>query len=217
MRQISDPFLLNMAEVSATLIGLFLVGVFFYVETGLRRLDDAREIFETYLRAGIRITLIVFAIPILLSLTLVALEPIFARVLFALLSLIVVAANYDTAVRIWPVWKATRSTALLLMEVVTTVAVVVLVVVPWALGGLEPTREDLTWAILLAFAAGFLSIMATTMSAFDMARDGADEPELRPQTQPQRDQRDDAEPVDDTAQPDPKVMRSGEPPMKNGR
>jgi hypothetical protein len=29
MRQVSDAFLLNVAEVSATLIGLFLVGVFF--------------------------------------------------------------------------------------------------------------------------------------------------------------------------------------------
>jgi hypothetical protein len=33
MREVSDAFLLNVAEVSATLIGLFLVGVFFYVET----------------------------------------------------------------------------------------------------------------------------------------------------------------------------------------
>lgn len=173
MRQVSDAFLLTMAEVSATLIGLFLVGVFFYIETGLRRLGRGREVFESYLRAGIRITLIVFAIPIVLSLVLVALDPIFAIVLFAMLSLIILAANYDTVIRIWPVWKVTRSTALLLMEVVTTLAVLVLVVVPWAIGGLQPTREDLTWAILLAFAAGFLSITATVMSAFDIARTGS--------------------------------------------
>jgi hypothetical protein len=41
MRDVSDDFLLNVAEVSATLIGLFLVGVFFYVETGFRRLGEA--------------------------------------------------------------------------------------------------------------------------------------------------------------------------------
>jgi hypothetical protein len=35
------------AEISATLMGLFLVGVFFYVETGFRRLaPGTREIFE---------------------------------------------------------------------------------------------------------------------------------------------------------------------------
>jgi hypothetical protein len=39
VQEVSDAFLLNMAEVSATLIGLFLVGVFFYVETGFRRLN----------------------------------------------------------------------------------------------------------------------------------------------------------------------------------
>jgi hypothetical protein len=170
MREVSDAFLLNMAEVSATLIGLFLVGVFFYVETGLRRWDQARKVFEPYLRAGTRITLIVFAIPLGLSLTLVALEPFWARVLFALLSLLLLAANVDSALRIRGVAKVTGSTALLVNEVVTSVVAVLLVVMPWVLGGLRPTREDLTWAILLSFAAGFLSIGATVMSAFDIAR-----------------------------------------------
>lgn len=170
MRRVSDAFLLNMAEVSATLIGLFLVGVFFYIETGFRRLNHAQENFQHYLRAGTRITLIVFAIPIGISLALVALEPFWARVLFALLSLLLLAANVDSAVRIRGVAKVTGSTALLVNEVVTTAVALVLVVLPWALGGLHPTREDLTWAILLSFVAGFLSIGATVMSAFDMAR-----------------------------------------------
>ena len=170
MRQVSDAFLLNMAEVSATLTGLFLVGVFFWVETGFRRWDRVRGRFEPYLRVGTRITLIAFAISLGLSLALVTLELIWARALFAVLSLIIVAANVDSALRVRGVAKVTGSTALLLNEVVTTVLTVVLVVTPWALGGLHPTREDLTWAILLSFAAGFLSISATVMSAFDMAR-----------------------------------------------
>jgi hypothetical protein len=173
MRQVSDAFLLNMAEVSATLIGLFLVGVFFYAETGLRRRDKWRDVFDRYLRAGTRITLIVFAIPLLLSLALVALEPVWARVLFTLLSILLLAANVESAVRIRGVTKATGSTALLANEVVTSMLALMLVVLPWVLGGLHPSREDLTWAILLSFAAGFLSIGATVMSAFDMARLGA--------------------------------------------
>jgi hypothetical protein len=177
MRQVSDAFLLNMAEVSATLIGLFLVGVFFYVESGLRRLDRARGVFERYLRSGTRITLIVFAIPLGLSLTLVSLELPWARVLFALLSLMLVAANVDSAVRIRGVAQVTGSTALLVNEVVTSVLALVLVVMPWALGGLHPTREDLSWAILLSFAAGVLSIGAIVVSAFDIARfEAADRP-----------------------------------------
>jgi hypothetical protein len=170
VRQVSDAFLLNMAEVSSTLIGLFLVGVFFYVESGFHRLARGREVFEPYLRAGTRITLIVFAIPLLLPLSLVAMDLVWARVLFALLSLILLAANVDSVIRIRGVAKATGSVVLLANEVVTSALALVLIVLPWILGGLRPTREDLTWAIVLSFAAGFLSISATVMSAFDIAR-----------------------------------------------
>ncbi len=170
MREISDAYLLTVAGVSATLIGLFLVGALFYAETGLRRHGEAPGPFEGYLRAGIRITLIVFAIPLGLSLTLVAMEPVWSRALFALLSVVLLAANVDTARRLPAVWRATRSSALLLMEVLTTTGALVLVAVPWVLGGLEPTREDLNWAILLGLAAGFLSISATVMYVFDVAR-----------------------------------------------
>jgi polar amino acid transport system substrate-binding protein len=52
----------------------------------------------------------------------------------------------------------------------------VMLVTPWALGGLHPTREDLAWAILLSFAAGFLSIGAVVISAFDIARLDAGSP-----------------------------------------
>jgi len=167
---VTDGFLLNMAEVSATLIGLFFVGVFFYVESGLRRLEHVRAVFEPYLRAGTRITLIVFAIPLGLSLTLVALDLVWSRILFALLCATLIAANVDTLVRIGGATRATRFRGFLLLELVTTALTVLLIVLPWALGGLHPTREDLLWAILLSFAAGFLSICATVMSVFEMSR-----------------------------------------------
>lgn len=170
MRQVSDAFLLNMAEVSATLIGLFLVGVFFYVETGFRRLEHVREVMEPYIRAGTRIVLILYALPLGLSLTLVVLGPNWNRVLFALFSLMLLAANVDTFLRIRVVAKVTGSKVLLVNEILGTAAVLILVVLPWALGGLHPTREDLTWAILLSFAAGFLSVGALVLSVFDTAK-----------------------------------------------
>jgi hypothetical protein len=170
MRQVSDAFLLNMAEVSGALVGLFLVGVFFFVETGLERLDTTREVLAPYFRAGTRIVLVLFAISLLLSLTLVVLEPVWNRLLFALLSLILIATNVDTAIRIRAVARVTRSTALLINEVVGTAAVLVIVVIPWVLGGLHPNREDLTWAILLSFATAFLSVCALVLSAFDISR-----------------------------------------------
>jgi hypothetical protein len=169
VRPASDDFLLNMAEVTATLIGLFLVGVFFYAES-LQSGDRAHAISRSYLRSGTRITLIVLAIPLALSLSLVALEPAWSRALFAVLSVVLLAANVDSILHL----RGVRSIALVANETLATAMTVALVTIPWILGGLEPTREDLTWSILLAFAAGLLSITAIVMSVFDVARPGTD-------------------------------------------
>jgi hypothetical protein len=168
MQEVSDAFLLNVAEISATLIGLFLVGVFFYVETGFRRLAaSGHGVVEPYFRAGTRIVLLLYALPLGLSLTLVVLGPNWNRVLFALMSVILVAANIDSLARVRPFAKITGSTVLLMNELVGTAAVLAIVVTPWALGGLHPTREDLTWAILLSLGTGFLSVSTLVLSVFE--------------------------------------------------
>jgi hypothetical protein len=167
---VSDAFLLQMAEIAAGLIGLFLVGIFFYIEKGERPPDETTQVVDLYFRASARITLVLFAIPIGLSLTLVVLEPGWSRLLFLLLSVALVASNVETARRVRPVVGITGSTVLAMTEIVGSAIVVVIVTVPWILGGLHPVREDLTWAILTSFAAGFLSIYAAVMSAFDTAR-----------------------------------------------
>jgi hypothetical protein len=50
-----------------------------------------------------------------------------------------------------------------------TVGVVAIVLLPWVLGGFDPTREDLTWAILIAFGTAFLSLVTLLLSVFDLA------------------------------------------------
>lgn len=170
MRYVTDAFLLNMAEVSGGLIGLFVVGMFFYVETGFRRLGEpSRQIVEPYFRASTRIVLLLFAIPLGLSLTLVTLEPAWSAGLFALLSVLLLAANVDTVLRIRAVQRHTGSRALVANEVAGSVAVVVLVLLPWMLGGIDPNRKDLTWAILVSFAAAVASLFALVLSIFDLA------------------------------------------------
>lgn len=169
MRQVSDALLLILAEVSATLIGLLLVGVFFYVETGLRRLGRAREVATSYLRAGTRIVLVLYAMTLALSLSLVILEPVWSRVLFAVLSLLLLAANIETSVRIRAVVRLTRSTAVLVNDVVSSAGILALVVIPWVLGGLHPTRQELTWAILLSLTTGFLCTCTLVLSVFDIS------------------------------------------------
>ena len=52
--------------------------------------------------------------------------------------------------------------------------VLVIVALPWVLGGLHPSREYLAWAILLAFAAGFASISALVLFVLDLAGFEAD-------------------------------------------
>jgi hypothetical protein len=173
--EVTDDFLLNVAEVSATLIGLFLVGVFFFVETGFRRLGAAREIHEPYFRAGTRIVLLLYALPLFLSLTLVALTLTWSRVLFLLLSVALVAANVDSVVRARPLAKLRDSNVLVVNELLGTLAVALLVVLPWILGGFHPSREDLTWAILLSLGTGFLSVGAIMLSILDIAKNETEE------------------------------------------
>jgi hypothetical protein len=169
MDEVSDAFLLQMAEVAAGLFGLFMVGMLFYVETGFRRLGPERDVVVPYFRASTRIVLVLFAIPLFLSLSLVVLEPVWSTVLFAVFSLGLIATNLDTAAQVRSVRAETGSVVLWLNEIAGTVAVVLIVLLPWVLGGIDPSREDLTWSILIAFGAAFLSLATTILSIFDIA------------------------------------------------
>jgi hypothetical protein len=171
VREVSDRFLLNMAEVSGTLIGLFLVGVFFYVETGSGTwiLRSARSSAATSgrARASSYSSSRCPSVSRSRSSSWAGLEP----GVFLLLSVMLVAANVETVRRLKALGRVTGLTIFQVNEVVGSAAVVVLVVLPWALGGFHPSREDLTWAILHSFGTGFLSISALVLSIFAAAAD----------------------------------------------
>jgi hypothetical protein len=169
MKDVSDSFLLQMAEVSAGLFGLFLVGMLFFLEAGFRHLGDERKVVVPYYRSSTKIVLVLFAIPVGVSFTLVVLDIGWSIGLFIALSLALVAANVDTASRIPAVREQTGSTVLWLNEILGSIGVLVIVALPWILGGLDPTREDLTWAILVSFATAFASLFTMVMSVFDIA------------------------------------------------
>jgi hypothetical protein len=169
MQDVSDSFLLQMAEVSGGLFGLFMVGMLFFVEIGFQHLGPDREAVVSYFRASARIVLLLFSLPLGVSLTLVVLDQGWSIALFGVLSLALVVANVDTAVRVRSIRNVTGSPLLVINEIVGTIAVALIVVLPWALGGIDPSRGNLTWAILVSFAAAFLSLGATLMSAFDLA------------------------------------------------
>jgi hypothetical protein len=177
MREVSDIFLLNVAEISGAILGLFVIGMLFFAETGFRRLESrGGAAMEAYLRASTRIVLLLFAIPLGVSLSLVVLKPGWSAAIFLLLSVALVAANLDTAALIRSVPQQTRSRALVANELAGTAAVAVLVVLPWMLGGIPPTREDLTWSILLSFASAVASVFTLVISILDLgSEDGAEE------------------------------------------
>ena len=187
MQSVSDGFLLTMASMAAGLAGLFLVGIFFFIETGFRRVSHVREAFVRYFRSGTQIVLVLLAFPILLSVALVALDPAWSRGLFVLLSLVLIAANVDSVRNIRPIARSSGMRALFVNEALGTVGVLFLIAVPWLLGGFSPTREDLTWAILIAFLIGFLSFSSIVLSAFDLVHLDAGEKAETPDEPPYRD------------------------------
>jgi 2-iminobutanoate/2-iminopropanoate deaminase len=185
MRPVTDELLLGVAGVCATVIGLFLVGVLFFVEIVVGRPDaPPSRVLQGYMRAGTRIVIAVFAMALMLSLALVAFELPWATAVFVVLSLILVVANVDTAIRIAPVTRAIGSRTLLINEVVGTVGVLAIVALPWIIGGPRPSREDLALSALIALATAFISVAATALTVFDMARlssdtASCDRPEVR--------------------------------------
>jgi hypothetical protein len=53
VRPISDDYLLTAAQISATLIGLLFVGICYFLETGLGRIQYTRELVEPRRREDI--------------------------------------------------------------------------------------------------------------------------------------------------------------------
>lgn len=175
MNPISDDFLIAIAETSAALIGLFLVGMIFYIQTGFDRPERSRSVVEPYFRAATLITFISFAIPLGVSLTLVAGPIVWSRLLYMALVVGLIVVNFTTVRTVRECVRATGLRLLVMMEVVGTAVVVLMVILPLATGGLSPEREDLVPAILLSLGIGFLSTCVLVLTLFDIARFERDE------------------------------------------
>ena len=72
MDPVSDGFLLTISSISAGLIGLFLVGMTFYIQSGYETHERSRHVVEPYYRAATTITFIAYSVPMAVSLTLIA-------------------------------------------------------------------------------------------------------------------------------------------------
>lgn len=168
MNQVTDEFLLATAQIAATLVGLLLLGGFFYLETGLSRARAMGAAGEGFLRATIKFTLLLYALVLLLSLGLVVLRPSWLVAGFVLVSLALLRALVEWTLR----YRDLRRVVPLPRDAtwLTWVTTAVVIGLPWVLGGLSPGREDLVWSLLLAGALALQSTAGLLLTSFDLAK-----------------------------------------------
>ena len=164
---VSEGLLLALAQIAATLIGLLLVGMFFYVETGFRRLTTLHVEAGAFLRAAAKLVLLLYALVLAVSLALVAFEPLMVTALFAVLSAAVITALVGMTVRsrrlpsavrrrhaaAWRVWPPT----------------IVALAVPWVIGGWPLDPPALVDGLFLIGALAFFLTGGVLLFAFDLA------------------------------------------------
>ena len=177
----SGEFLLGVAGVAATLTGTFIVGVFFYLDTDLHRIMMASDAADRYLRSGVRWVFAVYALPLFVALTLAIFDPIWGALIFIGLSIIVVMSTVDTSRRMLARGGSGHSIGLVVNQWACTAAIVVLVVLPWVIGGWVPPATAFIPSIVLALVAAFASTVALIMRQFEltaaMAESGTADPE----------------------------------------
>ena len=162
-----NEFLLGVSGVAATLIGTFIVGVFFYIDTDLHRMLMSSDAADRYLRSGIRWVFVVYTLPLFLPLALAAFEPVWGTALFVVLSLGLLLSTVDTGRRILKDRGTGLSVSLVVNQWLCTAGVVILVALPWIIGGWAPPATAFIPSTLIAIAVGFTSTAALIMTQFD--------------------------------------------------
>jgi hypothetical protein len=169
METVSDGFFLALAEISSALTGLFLVGIVLYIQVGYDKSERSRAVVEPYMRAATSITFIAYAIPVVVPLTLVSLPIAWSRWLYYGLVLGLVVVNVSTVATVRRVQREMKLRLLVMIEVVGTVAVALMLVLPLATGGFTLTRDDLVPGLLLSLGVAFLGTWVLVLTLFDIA------------------------------------------------
>jgi hypothetical protein len=153
---LTDGYLLTAAQIAATLIGLLVVGLYYFLETGLGRFSKpVRDILLPHIRAMSKLILLLFAFALAVSLGMVGLSPGWMRFLFIVVAIYFVpaAARYTrTSLGIRRTLSGNRE--LLFYSIMTWIWLALIVSLPWILGGWTPDRSQYGWSL---FLAGFLA------------------------------------------------------------
>jgi hypothetical protein len=168
LRPIPDALLLTTAQIAATLIGLLLVAVFFYLETGFRRLSTVGPEALPFLKATAQLIVLQYSMVLGLSLGLVALQPLWVTLLFLALSLGIVVGLVD-----WTRWGRALSSdlrrAVRIRPLLAWPIVLIPLALPVVLGGWEPDRDALSTSLFLEGAVAFGNTVSLLLLAFDLA------------------------------------------------
>ncbi|MCX5068220.1 hypothetical protein OOJ91_20475 [Micromonospora lupini] len=165
MREVDEELLVGLAEIAATLFGTFLVGVFFYLDSGQRRARQSGA--DRYVRSGVRGVFLLTGLPLVVPLVLAGLDPIWGALAFVVLSALLVAASADSTFRILRNRSSRLSIVLAANEAVTSLAVLFIIATPWVLGGWIPPPSAFVPSLVLSLGGGFLSTVALVMTLFD--------------------------------------------------
>lgn len=166
MYPVREGFLLAVAGIAATLVGLLLLGAFFYIETGLRRATSVAPQGEPFLRATTKLTLLLYSLVLGMSLGLVVLRAAPLLVLYAVLALALIKALVEWSKRYHDLRKVLpipRESPWIMWP-----TVVVLLVLPVVLDGWELSRESMTWMLLGIGALAVVSTVGVLLTSFDL-------------------------------------------------
>lgn len=175
----SEAFLLGLAGISATLLGTFTLGVFFYLNSSQHHERGPGTAADRYMRSGARWVFAAYSLPLLVPVVLVGVGHRWAVASFVLLGAALVAATVDTSRRIMARGATQMSPSIAVNEIATTVLVLLLIVLPWAIGGWLPPPSAFVPSLLIALVATFTSTATFVMYTFDRVEDGAADLEER--------------------------------------
>jgi len=166
MNNVSDAFLLEVAGIAASLLGFFVVGVFFFVQRGM--FPAAAEHAQRYMQAATGSIIVVYGMTMVLSLALVVLPASWVSLMYVGFSLVLLwsVAQTNSAIR-----RLHRALDIRLMSPLAMwSAAVAIVGIPWVLGGVTPSRVHLAVAIGVIGLFAFTSSASLVLSAFDISR-----------------------------------------------
>lgn len=166
MNPVSDPFLLQLAAITASLLGFFVVGVFFYVQRGL--FPSAATAAQRYLQATTRTVIVLYGMALSVSLGLVVFEPQWAALLYLCVSIVLLWSVIGTSVAIGRLHRALEIRVM--PQIPMWLSAIAIVIAPWVIGGTNPSREHLTAAILMLGVFAFASSASLVLSTFDISR-----------------------------------------------